>query len=331
MQKPSKVALVRYVLIALIIGYVYSFAFSWVSIFATSFMLPFFLICATLLYLSFKKPSTQLGRVALVGLCTSSVIAIGLIMISLEYLRGPRSQWSFFSASTLAPVDEMNVARCAWLPRVPKDWVCEDAWEESTRYLTAYNPNNRGEYIQLQIEGSQPWRNTCITIFPAFFGVISPSASGITIPMMCLSRQGWVYRSDWNQDGWDFRLISQNAPLAFHIQNLDMFHGGMSGTGQATTNYTYKISPTQFSLKQDKVLNLELAHTNLCRSDGSLREQIGVVLGEASLKVKGIKEGSECVLNLEIKNPNLKPGKYQIRTTINGLTQQLDDIIEITP
>ncbi len=314
------------ILCALIFYFIGSYFTGWLDLLLLIVLLPVFLCCVGITYVSLlDSPKKQFLSYKVIGamFATSIFLAITLAFLSLIFLPIKLDK------STL--LDREKYSYCSWLTNVPNNWRCQDNWDDSTRYLTAYNPANKDEYLQLQIEGSRPLHNNCLNLYPAVPRFIMPSASGITVPMRCVDNGEMLYRADWDQDNRHFRLVGQQIDLELFLSNLNMYQGGMNRGGSYTTNDVYSLTPTTFTMTgKGYEIDMNLTKTNLCRDDNTLKEQIYLSLdGTYPIDIVDIKTDPDCSIQLRLRIHNLKPGTYPVISTINGLTQQLKDKITL--
>lgn len=313
-------------LITLILYFIGSYFTGWLDLLSLIVLFPVFICCISVIYLSLlDSPKKQILSYKFIGamFATSIFLAFTLAFLSLILLP--------IKLDKSILLDREKYSYCAWLTNVPNNWHCQDNWDDSTRYLTAYNPANKDEYLQLQIEGNHPLHNDCLNLYPAIPRFFMPSASGITVPMRCVDNGEMLYRADWDQDNRHFRLIGKQIDLGLFLSNLDMHHGGMNRGGSYTTNDVYSLTPTSFSTTGKRYeIDMYLTKTNLCRDDNTLKEQIYLSLdGTYPIDIVEIKTDPECVIQLRLRIHNLKPGTYPVISTVNGLTQQLKDKITL--
>lgn len=307
--------------------FLYNFLVNSFGVFLFPLIFPFFIFAILFLYISLKQSSNKLKKYLPLFILCSSVSIVFLVFLGFGWRILLNT--SLFTQK-IPPLSGNDYARCAWLPKIPRDWVCYDRWNGSTRYLTAENPKNKKEYIQLQIEKDNPLMPPCIASYP-ISGLVFASASGLTIPLKCLSLDGLMYKADWSQDGTHFRLIARNISSNLFFNNLDMHRGNYtSDKDKLTINPNYEFNPKKVSLFSNKDSEIELSNTNICKTSNELNENIILKIADEPLTLVEIKNDSgECILLFKFSDSNLKPGFYEVTTEVNGLKQLLKDKIEV--
>ncbi|MBP9702940.1 hypothetical protein KBD69_04600 [Candidatus Woesebacteria bacterium] len=313
------------IFVTIVIYLIGSYMVGWLDLFILTILLPVFLSCLGVIYVSLTdSPKSKILRYKDMGIAFAGSIGLLITFVYLFTAIAPLPT----NKSVLLDRDQSTY--CSWLPNVPINWRCYDSWDESTRYLTAYNPSDKNEYIQLQIEGSKSLRENCYNLYPIEFRFTMASYSGITLPMRCFGKDGLMYRADWSQDGRHFRLVGHNVDSDLFINNLNMYSGGFNRGKSYTTNDLYQLAPTTFTIGKLQDLEMSLTDTNLCREDNTLKEQIYLSLdGTYPIDIIGIKTEPDCSIQLRLRIHNLKPGTYPVISTVNGLTQQLKDKITL--
>lgn len=285
------------------------------------------------------------------------IFGIGVwIAIAVPLSFEPLKVWFLFLVFQKNPIDTAGISgniRCSWLLNVPQAWECRDNWNEDERHLIAYNPSNPNQNIEFQIEGRKhgALKSECVSLLP--LGLDFPSASGLTVPFLCWENKDFmfIYRADWEQDNYHFRLIGRKTPRELFRSNLNMYHGfsapdytesyysGFSDISndnkRLTINPRVKLEPTRVSLavKQPK---LRLKNTELCRTNSDreieLKEQPNIWLVPNRMPLEyELEKDPSCSISLKFNTGSFSQGRHDLIYEVNGLRQRLKDKLEIIP
>ncbi len=110
---------------------------------------------------------------------------------------------------------EADRKECSWFKQLPQDWTCKDNWNYTYRVVEA-SSDKQTFTLEMTKDKLKPLPAFCIPIaFPA-----NPSISGLTVPLLCLGKQGIFFESIWDQDNWNFRLTGRNIGRRLFLDNL---------------------------------------------------------------------------------------------------------------
>lgn len=300
------------------------------EVFTLMLAIPFFLAMILFLIVVWRYPLEKQRKVFIRVLLACTIIDF-LFLVFITTI-GLRLFLSIASNNRVSSFNTNDFARCAWLGGIPKNWYCKDYWVDDERHLIAYNPSDKEQQIELQIQGKRKLGVACINLAPVDI-LMFVSPSGLTIPYLCNDGMQSMYRADWSQDGYHFRLLSRNVSKIFYIENLERIYSNYTpDDANLTMNSPVEVEPTNVSLS---VGQMRLLNTSLCRkrNDGALELQeqpkIWLMPGKIPVDYK-LEEKDSCTIILRLDSKSVKNiGSYNIMYEVNGLRQWLKDPINI--
>lgn len=320
----------RFIALAISVAILILYLFGLFGVFVLMLVTPFF-IAMILFFIAVRRHPLEKQRKVFIRVLLACII-IDFLFLAFITTIGLRLFLSIASSNRVSSFNTNDFARCSWLGGVPKAWYCKDAWVDDERHLMAYNPSDENQQIELQIQGTKRYlRIPCTNLIPVEnFMFVSPS--GLTIPYLCYTGKQMLYRADWSQDGYHFRLLGHNISKEFYIENLERIYSNYTpDDANLTMNSQVKVEPTNVPLG---VGQLKLLNINLCRKRNDrtleLREQpkIWLMPGKIPVDFK-LEESSFCTIILRLDSKSVKIGSYNVMYEVNGLRQWLKDPINI--
>jgi len=256
-------------------------------------------------------------------------IFIAIFILFVFYLYWVFRYWQFpnpdyHSLSAIRLEKNISLARCSWLDAIPSNWICKDNWKKEIRNLKAQDPANPQSFLELHI-GLQHDRlpGYCFETIPISF-FITPSASGLTLPRLCINNDGLYYSARWNQDGYPFELIGKSIDRNLFILNL--YNISNFKNTNITTNHRLTFTPSTIS-KQSPIIYIK--GLDLC-SNGKLQEDILFRLDDVSTPSAAIlQQENPCIIQTNITAQSASAGIHKLSIEINGLRQWLKQDIKI--